>query len=59
LIIFFLKKVLNLNLNQVERITPYIYKLKELKALILGHNKITKIENLESLTNLNTLGNNY
>ncbi|ORX52576.1 L domain-like protein [Piromyces finnis] len=51
--------VLNLNLNQVERITPYLYKLKELKALILGHNKISKIENLESLINLNTLVLSY
>ncbi|KAJ1878981.1 hypothetical protein LPJ57_003095 [Coemansia sp. RSA 486] len=47
--------VLNLSNNQLSAISPSVAKCKELKALILGQNKISKIEYLDGLLNLNTL----
>ncbi|KAJ1812835.1 hypothetical protein LPJ75_003455, partial [Coemansia sp. RSA 2598] len=47
--------VLNLSNNQLTVISPSVAKCSELKALILGQNKISKIEHLDGLLNLNTL----
>jgi len=49
-------KVLNMSHNELNRISIHITNLVDLKALILNHNKIKTIDNLASLTNLNTLG---
>jgi hypothetical protein len=37
--------------------SPHITRLKQLKALILNHNNLLEIENIEPLLQLNTLGN--
>lgn len=37
--------------------SPHITRLKHLKALILNHNNLLEIENIEPLLELNTLGN--
>jgi Leucine-rich repeat (LRR) protein len=42
--------------NELNRISIHITSMTELKALILNHNKIKTIDNLASLTNLNTIG---
>ncbi|KAJ3162010.1 hypothetical protein HDU86_005708 [Geranomyces michiganensis] len=47
--------VLNLSHNQVNRISHHVANCVLLKALILNHNKIARIENLTRLTELNTL----
>lgn len=36
--------------------SPHITRLKQLKALILNHNNLLEIENIEPLLQLNTLG---
>ncbi|KAI8818730.1 uncharacterized protein EV422DRAFT_536641 [Fimicolochytrium jonesii] len=47
--------VLNLSHNQVNRISHHVSKCTALKALILNHNKIARIENISTLLNLNTI----
>ncbi|TPX59135.1 hypothetical protein PhCBS80983_g02667 [Powellomyces hirtus] len=47
--------VLNLSHNQVNRISHHVASCQALKALILNHNKIARIENLTKLTQLNTI----
>ncbi|KAJ2875498.1 hypothetical protein FB639_003989, partial [Coemansia asiatica] len=47
--------VFNLSNNQLKSISQSVAKCNDLKALILGQNKISKIEYLDGLQNLNTL----
>ncbi|KAI9094387.1 hypothetical protein DFS34DRAFT_571431, partial [Phlyctochytrium arcticum] len=47
--------VLNLSHNEVNRISHHIASCKELKALILNHNRIKRIENMTTLKQLNTI----
>ncbi|KAI8590631.1 hypothetical protein BDZ88DRAFT_90623 [Geranomyces variabilis] len=47
--------VLNVSHNQVNRISHHVANCVLLKALILNHNKIARIENLTRLTELNTI----
>lgn len=49
--------VLNVSHNDLVHMSPHITRLKQLKALILNHNNLLEIENIESLLQLNTLGN--
>lgn len=48
--------VLNVSHNELVHMSPHITRLKQLKALILNHNKLLEIENIEPLLELNTLG---
>jgi hypothetical protein len=50
-----LLKVVNLGSNEIMRIQG-LAEATELKALVLNNNKLTMIENLETNTELNTLG---
>ncbi|TPX64222.1 hypothetical protein SpCBS45565_g06045 [Spizellomyces sp. 'palustris'] len=47
--------VLNMSHNEVNRISHHVANCKLLKALILNHNKIARLEYLANLTQLNTL----
>ncbi|KAJ2373565.1 hypothetical protein H4S02_008814 [Coemansia sp. RSA 2611] len=47
--------VLNVSNNQIERISNHVAKCKELKAIIIGHNKVKAIEHIGGLDKLNTL----
>ncbi|KAJ1947880.1 hypothetical protein GGF37_000027 [Kickxella alabastrina] len=47
--------VLNMSNNRLTRICKSVAACGELRAIILGHNKIAKIEHISKLTNLNTL----
>ncbi|KAK9700730.1 hypothetical protein K7432_012051 [Basidiobolus ranarum] len=47
--------VLNLSHNKVNRISQHVTNLTALKALILGHNSIKRIENIGNLRELNTI----
>ncbi|KAI8324832.1 L domain-like protein [Martensiomyces pterosporus] len=47
--------VLNLSSNKIKHIPRSIAGCSDLKALILGHNSIKQIENIDRLANLNTL----
>ncbi|KAJ1959721.1 hypothetical protein GGI12_004186 [Dipsacomyces acuminosporus] len=47
--------VLNLSNNRLAHIPAQIASCSDLKALIVGHNNIKRIENIEELANLNTL----
>jgi len=48
--------VLNISHNEFIRIPENIAKCKTLKALILNHNNIKRIDNISTLNQLNTLG---
>ncbi|KAI9246830.1 hypothetical protein EDC94DRAFT_653251 [Helicostylum pulchrum] len=47
--------VLNVSHNELVHMSPHITRLKHLKALILNHNNLLEIENIEPLLELNTL----
>lgn len=49
--------VLNVSHNELVHMSPHLTRLKQLKALILNHNNLLEIENIEPLLQLNTLGN--
>ncbi|KAJ2492900.1 hypothetical protein IWW37_001072 [Coemansia sp. RSA 2050] len=47
--------VLNVSNNQIKRISKHVSKCEELKAIIIGHNKVKAIEHIDKLDKLNTL----
>lgn len=53
------RKVLNISECSLETVPPEIASLKSLQALILNDNRLSKLEHIDDLPNLNTLGESW